>query len=466
MNYRLALPTWAGSPKDNPNSTQSDYLSGIRFIRYAGLSFKDYIILHQRINLIYKQHNTNKQMDKKYLFGAMFAMTVAFSATTTSCSDNDDPKTEKEQPSADLDYTASNAKAWGNYMKNVAILLNNDAEKLYSQWAENYHTTEVNTGVPFAELFKQHDSRSGYNNVKACAQEIVEKMAEIANEVGSAKIGDPYAKWVSGKTTEALYAVESWYSWHSREDYTNNIRSIANAYYGKLDGSATNMAENSMAKALEGTAIDKTIRQQITDAENAIMGITSPFRNHIGSVEAQKAMEACAALQASLSEVKNDDDEVEAGAAAVNLRDAVNHLSDEVLQNIVNNYVDNVVVPTYRNLKEKNAELLAAVNAFVANPSNEGFYACSLAWLAARQPWETSEAFLFGPVATFGLDPNMDSWPLDQDAIVSIMKSQKWSDLEWAEGDDDAKVESAQNVRGFHTLEFLIFKDGNPRTIK
>lgn len=135
-------------------------------------------------------------------------------------------------------------------------------------------------------------------------------------------------------------------------------------------------------------------------------------------------MEACAALQASLSEVKNDDDEVEAGAAAVNLRDAVNNLSDEVLQNIVNNYVDNVVVPTYRNLKEKNAELLAAVNAFVANPSNEGFDACSKAWLVARQPWETSEAFLFGPVATFGLDPNMDSWPLDQDAIVSIMNSQ------------------------------------------
>lgn len=64
-------------------------------------------------------------------------------------------------------------------------------------------------------------------------------------------------------------------------------------------------------------------------------------------------MEACAALQASLSEVKNDDDEVEAGAAAVNLRDAVNNLSDEVLQNIVNNYVDNVVVPTYRNLKKR-----------------------------------------------------------------------------------------------------------------
>lgn len=408
-------------------------------------------------------------MKKTYLFGSMLAMAVAFTTTTVvSCSDDDDNK--KEQPSnpdnsADLDYKASNAKAWGNYMKNVAILLNNDAEKLYSQWAENYVTSELIAGTSYAELFKKHDSRSGYSDVKSCAQEVVEKMAEIANEVGSSKIGDPYAKWTSGKQTEALYAVESWYSWHSRDDYTNNIRSIANAYYGKLEGSETNMAEHSMAKALEGTAIDRTVRQQIAAAQQAIQDITQPFRNHIGSVEAQNAMEACANLQASLSEVKNDDDEVEAGAADVNLRDAVANLDDATLQNIIDNYVDNVVVPTYKNLKKKNAALLAAVNAFVANPSNAGFEACSLAWLEARQPWETSEAFLFGPVATFGLDPNMDSWPLDQDAIVSIMKSQKWSDLEWAEGDDDAKVESAQNVRGFHTLEFLIFKDGKPRTI-
>lgn len=48
-----------------------------------------------------------------------------------------------------------------------------------------------------------------------------------------------------------------------------------------------------------------------------------------------------------------------------------------------------------------------------------------------------------------GLDPNMDSWPLDQNAIVQILNSQSWSDLEWSEGDDEAAVESAQNVRGF-----------------
>ena len=407
-------------------------------------------------------------MKKTFILGAALAAACAFTTTTfTSCDNNDDPvvNPDKTQDDADLDYSASNATAWGNYMKNVAALLKSDAEKLYSQWAESYENAGVNTGEPYATLFKNHDSRSGYSDVKSCAQEVVEKMAEIANEVGSSKIGDPYAKWTSGKQTEALYAVESWYSWHSRDDYTNNIKSIANAYYGKLNGSESNMAEASMAKALEGTAIDRTIRKQIADAQAAIQGITQPFRNHIGSTEAQQAMEACAALQASLSEVTNDEDEVEAGAAAVNLRDAVLKLDEATLQAIINNYVDNVVVPTYKNLKEQNTILYQTVNAFVANPSNDGFEACATAWMNARQPWETSEAFLFGPVATFGLDPNMDSWPLDQTAIVDIMKSQKWNGLVWADGDDDAKVESAQNVRGFHTLEFLIFKNGQPRTI-
>lgn len=58
----------------------------------------------------------------------------------------------------------------------------------------------------------------------------------------------------------------------------------------------------------------------------------------------------------------------------------------------------------------------------------------------------------------------MDSWPLDAPAIVQIMKSESWS-LIWKDGDDDAADESAQNARGFHTLEFLVFKDGKARTV-
>ena len=83
----------------------------------------------------------------------------------------------------------------------------------------------------------------------------------------------------------------------------------------------------------------------------------------------------------------------------------------------------------------------------------------------AREPWEKSEAFLFGPVDALGLDPNMDSWPLDQVAIVNILNSGNFDDLNWTDGESDDEIEAAQNVRGFHTLEFLLFKNGEPRTV-
>ena len=142
-------------------------------------------------------------------------------------------------------------------------------------------------------------------------------------------------------------------------------------------------------------------------------------------------------------------------------------IQDSEYDAIINQYVDNVVMPTYRDLKTKNSALYNAVVAFGNNPSNAGFQTICDAWLAAREPWESSEAFLFGPVADFGLDPNMDSWPLDQEAIVNTLKSQQWNTMEW-EGDydeDDEAIAAAQNVRGFHTLEFLAFRDGKARTL-
>jgi uncharacterized iron-regulated protein len=134
---------------------------------------------------------------------------------------------------------------------------------------------------------------------------------------------------------------------------------------------------------------------------------------------------------------------------------------------IINQYVDNVVLPTYNDLKTKNTALYNAVVSFGNAPSDANFQAVCNAWLTAREPWESSEAFLFRPVADYGLDPNMDSWPLDQEAIVKLLESQQWNEMEWT-GDydeDDEAIAAAQNVRGFHTLEFLAFRDGKARTL-
>jgi uncharacterized iron-regulated protein len=285
-----------------------------------------------------------------------------------------------------------------------------------------------------------------------CVEQIIDGCIDIAGEVGSNKIGDPYDYYISGNKTQALYAVESWYSWHSRDDYSNNILSIRNAYYGSRDGS---VASKSLATlmAANNASLDTQMRSAIEAAKNAILSIPQPFRNNINSNETVEAMSACAELEDVLNNLKGY------------LQNHASVSQDENLSPIINNYVDVVVLPTYKDLKEKNEALYNAVKALADAPSDALFQKACDAWLTAREPWETSEAFLFGPVDALGLDPNMDSWPLDQAAIVNILNSGNYDDLTWSDGDDDDAIEAKQGVRGFHTLEFLLFKNGNPRTL-
>ena len=382
---------------------------------------------------------------KKYLLG-FSALLCAGAMTLTGCSNNDDPKpSDDNDNAATLDYNEKNAASWGNYMQQVAILLQMDSNTLYEAWTVSY-----DGGAPFATSFKQHNG-GDYSSALSCVEQIIEGCADIANEVGTAKIGDPYNLYVSGDTQAALYSVESWYSWHSREDYSNNILSIRNSYYGSLDGSVSPKSLSALIAA-EDAQLDTKVKAAITDASNAILAIPQPFRNHINSAESRAAMTACADLEEILS---------------VNLKNAVNRLgNDSRYQDIVDNYVDAVVVPTYKSLQEKNKALYQTVVTFKNSPSDTNFANACNAWLEAREPWEKSEAFLFGPVDALGLDPNMDSWPLDQDNIVQILNSGNYDNLDWSDGDDDDTIEAVQSVRGFHTLEFLLFKDGQPRKVK
>ena len=384
-------------------------------------------------------------MSKKFFYVAALLAGLVF--TGTSCADDKGDNDADDDDAIDLDYTASNANSWGNYMVNVASLLKKDAEDLYNYWYISYKGNES-----YATTFKNHNNAT-YSSASSCIQELIEGGMTIANEVGDAKIGDPYDLYMSGETKKALYAVESWYSWHSRDDYTNNIWSVRNAYYGSLDGSISEKSLSHLMSELDA-ALDAEVKKAIADAAAAIQAIPQPFRNHINSTEAQKAMTACLDLEAKLKTLNT---------TAQRFFNDGSH--DAELDVIINNYVDDVVLPTYKSLKEKNAALYTAVLAFKNNPSNENFEAAGAAWLNAREPWEKSEAFLFGPVDAEGLDPNMDSWPLDQVAIVNTLKSGNFDDLNWGEGDDDDTVEAAQNVRGFHTLEFLLFKNGKPRTV-
>jgi len=313
----------------------------------------------------------------------------------------------------------------------------------------------LGASMTFTACSDDEDNNGGEtteNNALVCVEQIIDGCMDIANEVGNAKIGDPYDLYKSGKTIEALYAVESWYSWHSIDDYSNNILSIRNAYNGTRNGQ---VATSSLATliAANNASLNTTVKNAIQTAYDAIQAIPAPFRNNIGAPEVLTAMEACNELEEVLGSLKG----------YIQRTSAVN--TDDVLQPILNTYVNSVVLPTYKDLVNANNALYETAKTFAAAPSDANFKAACEAWFDAREPWETSEAFLFGPVDALGLDPNMDSWPLDQEAIVNILNSGKFDDLSWSDGDSDDEIEAVQSVRGFHTMEFLIFKDGNARSI-
>lgn len=381
---------------------------------------------------------------KNLATGAATSLLLISSVFMSGCSDN-----KKDIPDApvveskDIDISASNIKSWTNYMVQVSYLLKTDADNLLSAWITSY-----NGGRSFAESFKNF-ALNEYSSAVSCTEEIIDKMAEIANEVGQAKIGDPYALYIANRREEALYAVESWYSWHSRDDYTNNIYSIRNAYFGSLNGSVEKSSLSSLIKAIDPT-LDKAIADAINMAATSIQAIQQPFRNNIPGAATLNAMEACAQLEDILNN---------------QLKPLAVTLPESDLTEMVAIYVDKVVVPTYTALSQNNSLLNEAVKTLAANPNNTNFEKACRAWITAREPWETSEAFLFGPVDAMGLDPNMDSWPLDQDNIVQILNSGNFDNLNWIDGDDDDTIEAVQSVRGFHTLEFLLFKDGKPRTV-
>ena len=389
----------------------------------------------------------------------LLSLAVAAQVSLVSCGDENKNPTPSDgivTVDDDIDLSSANIGHWTAYAEQVALLLANDASQLYKAWSDAY-----NGGEAYASSFK--NLSGDYTSGISAVQQIIEGCMDIASEVGTAKIGEPFDLWASGQKVEAVYAVESWYSWHSRDDYSNNIVSILNSYYGSLDGSA---AEHSISKFVAGkdAALDAKVTGAISGAKNAILAIPQPFRNNIGSAEASAAMTACADLNSVL------ENEL--------LPFLVRNAGEDEYKLIIANYVDEVVLPTYKELVAGNAALLAAVQAVKASPSDESFKAAASAWLAARKPWETSEAFLFGPVGDLGLDPNMDSWPLDQEAIKNIISKGDFQELSWtgdyiSEDDDDlsdeareqaGKIAAAQNVRGFHTLEYLIFKNGEPRS--
>ena len=139
-------------------------------------------------------------------------------------------------------------------------------------------------------------------------------------------------------------------------------------------------------------------------------------------------------------------------------------LVDEKQAAVIEQYVDHTVAPTYSNLANYADQLVNELKTFQSSRSQSDLNKVCETFLNARAWWEKSEAFLFGAANDFGIDPHIDSWPLDVDAFNNLMNSPNMlAVLSGEDGDVVAGEQLGNALLGFHGIEYILFHNGQAR---
>ena len=146
---------------------------------------------------------------------------------------------------------------------------------------------------------------------------------------------------------------------------------------------------------------------------------------------------------------------------------------EQAMQAITDQYVNNVVFPIYKSLANQTStlfeQLADAKGKLRAGTLTQGDIdkICNT-FVSARSAWEQSESFLFGAATGFGIDPHIDTWPLDRTALAKALSSAEIiDDLDDLDdgGIDNARALVGEQQLGFHGIEFIIFRNGKNRTL-
>ena len=177
--------------------------------------------------------------------------------------------------------------------------------------------------------------------------EIISGCQDIIGEVGDSKIGLPY-------TGQDKNYIESPYAYNSIIDFYDNIISCKNALYGQV--AATTPNDRSLIYFCQNAG-NATLAQQantvVTKLDAALANIKAmkaPFALYYTDSSAKAAIDALGALDDAL------------GALDETLKGYAGNATVEAQCKVINdNYVDNVVLPTYRTLADNAWKLYQSI---------------------------------------------------------------------------------------------------------
>lgn len=177
--------------------------------------------------------------------------------------------------------------------------------------------------------------------------EIISGCQDIIGEVGDSKIGLPF-------TGEDATYIESPYAYNSITDFYDNIVSCKNALYGQMGATTPN--EKSLIYFCKN-ADNATLASQANAVENKldaalakIKAMKAPFALYYSDASAKVAIEALGELDDALGEL------------AETLGGYAGNATVEGQCKVINeNYVDNVVLATYRTLADNAQKLYQSI---------------------------------------------------------------------------------------------------------
>lgn len=185
-------------------------------------------------------------------------------------------------------------------LRNQCILLECSwvgIDNISSEKAQIMEDTELARALVYGDMMKGagDTGNSLYKSQKSAMSEILNGIITIVDEVGNTKIQDPID---SGNP----FDVESWFSYNSIIDFTDNIKGCQMAY-----------AEISEYINSLDSSVDADVQAKFTTAileiggesgEGDGSGMVAPFRDNVGSgtatTDQQEAIDACNELMAAV----------------------------------------------------------------------------------------------------------------------------------------------------------------------
>ena len=194
----------------------------------------------------------------------------------------------------------------------------------------------------FGKAFK-NPGTGDWETALAATREIISGCQDIIGEVGQSKIGLPY-------TGEDASYIESPYAYNSIVDFYDNIVSCKNALYGQMDATTPNEKSliyfcRNAGNATLATQANNVV-SKLDNALAKIKAMKAPFALYYSDASCKVAIDALGELDEALGSL----DDTLAGYAG--------NATVEAQCKVINeNYVDNVVLATYRTLAN-NAQIL------------------------------------------------------------------------------------------------------------